>query len=173
MMVASLKGLIVRDLQKLFSSGALAGLSDGQLVERYVDRREEAVFEAIVHRHGPMAWGVCRRVLRDHHDAKDAFQATFLVLARKASSILPREMVGNWLHGVAYQTAVRARAITYKCRGREGQAPEMPEPEAAMLAEGRWRPDLHAGHLRVSRPPLAGRNAASLPVASYDLRFSA
>lgn len=113
MMVASLKGLIVRDLQKLFSSGALAGLSDGQLVERHVDRREEAVFEVIVHRHGPMVWGVCRRVLRDHHDAKDAFQATFLVLARKASSILPREMVGNWLHGVAYQTAVRARAITY------------------------------------------------------------
>ncbi len=131
MMVASRKGLIVRDFQTLFSSGALGGLSDGQLVERYVDRREEAVFEAIVHRHGPMVWGVCRRVLRDHHDAEDAFQATFLVLARKASSIVPRQMVGNWLHGVAYQTAVKARATTFKRRGRERQVPKMPESEVA------------------------------------------
>ena len=95
MMVASRKGLMLRDFQRLFSSGSLSGLSDGQLVERYVTRREEAVFESIVNRHGPMVWGVCRRVLRNHHNAEDAFQATFLVLARKASSIVPREMVGN------------------------------------------------------------------------------
>ena len=130
MMVASRKGLMLRDFQRLFSSGSLSGLSDGQLVERYVTRREEAVFESIVNRHGPMVWGVCRRVLRDHHDAEDAFQATFLVLARKASSIVPREMVGNWLYGVAYQTAVKARASTFKRRGREKQVPEMPEREA-------------------------------------------
>ncbi|APW61915.1 sigma-70 family RNA polymerase sigma factor [Paludisphaera borealis] len=130
MSIASRNGLIVRDFQSLFSSGALGGLSDGQLVERYVARREEAVFEAIVERHGAMVWGVCRRVLRDHHDAEDAFQATFLVLARKASSIMPREMVGNWLHGVAYQTAARARGATFKRRGRERQVPEMPEIEA-------------------------------------------
>ena len=83
----------------------MGGLSDGQLLDRFVDRREEAVFEALVGRHGPMVWGVCRRVLRDHHDAEDAFQATFLVLARKAASVVPREKVGNWLYGVAYQTA--------------------------------------------------------------------
>ena len=78
-----------RDLQTLFSVGALGGLSDGQLLERFVGRRDEAAFEALVRRHGPMVWGVCRRVLRNHHDAEDAFQATFLVLVRKAASIAP------------------------------------------------------------------------------------
>jgi RNA polymerase sigma-70 factor (ECF subfamily) len=91
----------VRDLQALFDVGVMGTLNDGQLLDRFVARREEAVFEALLHRHGPMVWGVCRRVLRDHHDAEDAFQATFLVLARKASSVMPREKLGNWLHGVA------------------------------------------------------------------------
>ena len=91
-------------------------------------RREGAVFEAIVHRHGPMVWGVCRRVLRDHHDAEDAFQATFLVLARKAASVMIREKLGNWLYGVAYQTAMKARAVRTKRRVREVQVLDMPEP---------------------------------------------
>jgi len=95
-----------------------------------VDRREGAIFEAIVHRHGPMVWGVCRRVLRDHHDAEDAFQTTFLVLARKAASVMPREKLGPWLYGVAYQTATKARAMRAKRRVREGQVPDMPEPMA-------------------------------------------
>ena len=106
----------VRDLQTLFEVGSLGGLSDGQLLDRFVERREEAVFEAIVRRHGPMVWGVCRRVLRDHHDAEDAFQATFLVLARKAASVMTREKLGNWLYGVAYQTAMKARAMRAKRR---------------------------------------------------------
>ena len=71
-----------RELQTLFQVGAVGGLADGQLLDRFVARREEAVFDAIIHRHGPMVWGVCRRILRDHHDAEDAFQATFLVLAQ-------------------------------------------------------------------------------------------
>ena len=108
--------------------GSLGGLSDGQLLDRFIDRREEAVFEAIVRRHGPMVWGVCRRVLRDHHDAEDAFQATFLVLARKANSVMIREKLGNWLYGVAYQTATKAKAMRAKRRAREGQVSDMPEP---------------------------------------------
>src|SRR5262245_48668290 len=121
--------MAVRELEALFEGGSLGGLSDGQLLERFVERREEAVFEAIVRRHGPMVWGVCRRVLRDHHDAEEAFQTTFLVLARKAGSLMIREKLGNWLYGVAYQTAMKARAMRAKRRGREVQVPEMPEPE--------------------------------------------
>src|SRR5262245_13152997 len=91
-----------------------AGLTDGQLLETYVRSREEAAFAALVRRHGPMVWGVCRRVLRGHHDAEDAFQATFLVLVRKAASIAHREKVANWLYGVAHQTALKARTTTAK-----------------------------------------------------------
>jgi RNA polymerase sigma factor (sigma-70 family) len=77
-----------------------------------------------------MVWGVCRRVLRNHHDAEDAFQATFLVLVRKAASIMPRGMVGNWLYGVAQQTALKARVTTAKRQAREKHVKEMPEPQA-------------------------------------------
>src|SRR4051812_1174823 len=101
---------LARDLDTLFNVWAIGGLSDGQLLGRFVDRREAAAFEVIVRRHGPMVWGVCRRVLRDRHDAEDAFQASFLVLALKAATVLPREKLGNWLYGVAYQTARKARA---------------------------------------------------------------
>jgi hypothetical protein len=77
--------------------------------EKYVTTCEEAGLTALIRRHGPMVWSVCRRVLYSHHDAEDAFQATFLVLARKAASIVPRELVANWLYGVAHQTALKAR----------------------------------------------------------------
>ena len=122
-----------RELQTLFSVGTLGGVSDGRLVERFAAHREEAAFEALVRRHGSMVWGICRRLLRDHHDAEDAFQATFLVLARKSQSIAQRELVANWLYGVAYQTALKARSTRAKRRMREGQVTEMPEPEAVSL----------------------------------------
>jgi RNA polymerase sigma factor (sigma-70 family) len=105
-------------------------MTDGQLLEAFVSRRDADAFEALVRRHGPMVLGVCRRVLRDPHDAEDAFQATFLVLARKAASVSPREAVGNWLYGVAQTTAVRARAANARRRMRERQVADMPEPEA-------------------------------------------
>jgi RNA polymerase sigma factor (sigma-70 family) len=103
-------------------------LTDGQLLECYVRGREEAAFAALVDRHGPMVWHVCLRVLGRHQDAEDAFQATFLVLVRKAVSVVPREMVANWLYGVAHQTALKARATTARRRTREKQVAAMPEP---------------------------------------------
>src|SRR5947208_3590144 len=105
-----------------------AGLTDGQLLECFIARRDDAAFEALVRRHGPMVLGVCRRILRNHHDSEDAFQATFLVLARKAASIVPREKLGGWLYGVANRTALKAKATT--ARRRERQVRQMPEPVA-------------------------------------------
>src|SRR5580765_7082233 len=101
---------VVEPLRRAALLGDGTDLTDGQLLECFISRREEAAIEALVQRHGRMVWGVCRRVLRDHHDAEDAFQATFLVLVRKAASIVPKEMVGNWLYGVANQTALKAKA---------------------------------------------------------------
>jgi RNA polymerase sigma factor (sigma-70 family) len=103
------------------------GLTDGQLLECFIHRREEAAFEALVRRHGPMVLGVCRRVLAHDQDAEDAFQATFLVLVRKAASLTARERVGNWLYGVAYRVALQAKAARPV---KEKQVNAMPEPEA-------------------------------------------
>lgn len=108
-----------------------AGLTDGQLLEDYISHRDEAALAALVQRHGPMVWGVCRRVLSSYHDAEDAFQATFLVLVRKAASIASKELLANWLYGVAHQTALKARATTAKRCVRERQVTEMPEPAPA------------------------------------------
>jgi RNA polymerase sigma factor (sigma-70 family) len=105
-----------------------AGRTDGQLLESYLHSREEAAFAALVRRHGPMVWGVCHRILRSHQDAEDAFQATFLVLVRKAASVVPREMVANWLYGVARQTALYARVTAARRGAREKQVTAMPEP---------------------------------------------
>ena len=113
-----------------------ADLTDGQLLECFVSRKEPAALEALARRHGSMVWGVCQRTLGNHHDAEDAFQATFLVLVRKASSVRPREKVGNWLYGVAHQTALKARATRAKRHLRERSAPEMPEP--AVTDRGLW-----------------------------------
>jgi RNA polymerase sigma factor (sigma-70 family) len=122
-----MSGFIQR-LRSVLRDGA--GPTDGQLLGDYLSRRDEAAVAALVRRHGPMVWGVCRRVLRNHHDAEDAFQTTFLVLVRKAASIASRELLANWLYGVAHQTALKARATAAKRKGRERQATEMPEPTA-------------------------------------------
>jgi RNA polymerase sigma factor (sigma-70 family) len=115
------------------------GLSDGQLLGRFVAGRDEAAFAALVRRHGPMVLCTCRRLLGRHHDAEDAFQATFLVLARKAASVRGDALAG-WLYTVARRTALEARAADARRRSRERQVADMPQPEVAPAEPQDWRP---------------------------------
>src|SRR5262245_35360990 len=123
-------GSVVRHLRKAALLQDGADRTDGELLECFLARRDEAAFEALVQRHGPMVLGVCRRVLKNQADAEDAFQATFLVLVRKATSVVPRALVGNWLYGVAHNTALKAKAMNTKRRAREREAGGMPRREA-------------------------------------------
>jgi RNA polymerase sigma factor (sigma-70 family) len=111
-------------------------LTDAELLERFVSRRDEAAFELLVWRHGGMVWGACRRLLRDAHDAEDAFQATFLALARQAGSISKRAAVAGWLHRVASRTARHARAAAAKRARHERQAARRVPAVAADEANG-------------------------------------
>jgi RNA polymerase sigma factor (sigma-70 family) len=113
------RGIVLQQLDRLFRDGTLAGLGDGQLLERYRTRRDEAAFEALVELHGPMVLGLCRRFLRDPRDIEDAFQATFLVLVRKAPLIRDGGQLANWLYGVALRVATRSRANLLRRRTRE------------------------------------------------------
>jgi RNA polymerase sigma factor (sigma-70 family) len=113
------RGIVLRQMGRLFGDGTLTGLGDGQLLERYLTRRDDDAFEALVDLHGPMVLGLCRRMLRDPRDIEDAFQATFLVLVRKAPAIRDRNLLSNWLYGVAYRVARRARTRTLRRRDRE------------------------------------------------------
>ncbi len=91
-------------------------LSDGELLQQFVAGRVDRAFAELIRRHGPMVWAVCQRVLHNEHDAEDAFQATFLVLVRRAGSLGKAELVGAWLHGVAYRTALRVRDQSRSCQ---------------------------------------------------------
>src|SRR5262245_58579211 len=135
-METSSMGALIQHLRRMELLRDGAGSTDGQLLEAYASRQDQVALAALVQRHGPMVWGVCRRVLGNYHDAEDAFQATFLVLVRKAASVTPREMIANWLYGVARQTALKARATVGTRVGRERQVAEMPEPAAA--EPSRW-----------------------------------
>jgi RNA polymerase sigma factor (sigma-70 family) len=121
---------VVKYLGRLIQGPEAARAADSRLLEAFVVRKDQQAFEALVRRHGPMVLGVCRRILGNHHDAEDAFQATFLVLARKASSVRPRRLVSNWLYGVACNTARKARAMITRRRWREKQVTNIPEPQA-------------------------------------------
>jgi RNA polymerase sigma factor (sigma-70 family) len=136
-MAAAQMETAIRHLRQAVLRQDRAGRTDGQLLASFIEDKDEAAFEALVRRHGPMVFGVCCRVARNHHDAEDAFQATFLVLARKASSVRPRDKLANWLHGVALRTAMKAKALMAKRRRREQQVTEMPEPEAVRHGHGR------------------------------------
>src|SRR6202047_5444128 len=97
-MASSPMSVVIQRLRTAFGQDG-AGMTDGELLTLFLEGRDEAPRAALVRRHASMVWGVCRRLLRSHHDAEDAFQATFLVLVRKAASVKPREAVGNWLYG--------------------------------------------------------------------------
>jgi RNA polymerase sigma-70 factor (ECF subfamily) len=106
------------------------GQTDGQLLDRFVRGRDGAALETLVRRHAPMVWGVCHRTLTGHHAAEDAFQATFLVLLRRAASSRSPELLANWLYRVAHKTACKARQMGDIRNVRERQAGPMPEPQA-------------------------------------------
>jgi RNA polymerase sigma factor (sigma-70 family) len=115
-----------------------AAMNDRQLLEAFVQQADETALATLIRRHSPLVWGVCRRLLHRHHDAEDAFQATFLVLVRKAATLRDRDKSANWLYGVARQTAIRARREAARRGMREHQVSEMPESAAreADLGQG-------------------------------------
>ena len=115
--------LILRSIRRLVEDESVRQLSDQHLLRQFCDHRDDAAFGMLLRRHGPMVLDVCRGVFGNDADAEDAFQATFLVLVSKASSIRKTASVGSWLHGVAYRTAVKARAQLATRRKREAHAP--------------------------------------------------
>src|SRR5262249_48887628 len=140
---------ILHYLRRLMPSEGGAA-SDGDLLARFAATRDEAAFEVLVRRHGPMVWGVCVRTLADATDAEDAFQATFLVLAQRAGGIGRRELLANWLHGVARRTALKACGLRARRQRRERQVAAMPEPHAVQDAWKDIRSDLDAELARLA-----------------------
>jgi RNA polymerase sigma factor (sigma-70 family) len=128
---------VSHDVDTLFRLGVVAAMSDEQLLERFAGRSEsdcQIAFEAIVRRHGPMVLGVCRRVLHDLHDAEDAFQATFLVLALRAATVRKRRSLGPWLHSVAARIARRAKLVSVRRKEIAMPATGMVDPNERNLA---------------------------------------
>jgi RNA polymerase sigma factor (sigma-70 family) len=138
----------LHQIRTLFESGAVGGLTDAQLLERFTlgrDASSETAFAALVERHGPMVLGVCRRVLGDRNDADDAFQVTFLILARKGRSIARRELLANWLHGVARRTAHEARVRAARRRAKERESvPEVADVRESAVESEAQRRELQA-----------------------------
>jgi RNA polymerase sigma factor (sigma-70 family) len=140
-MTRSVLSPVLQHVRRLAAAAGCAGRADAELVERFVLHHEEAAFETLLKRHGPMVLGVCRRLLAGSADVEDAFQATFLVLARRAASITQRELVGPWLYRVAYHIALKARAAVARRRMREREVATMNPTTAATPDE---LPDLRA-----------------------------
>src|SRR5262249_13561196 len=133
-----------RFIRKVAAPRAGGESTDGELLARFAAERDESAFTLLVQRHGPMVLGVCRSILNDAHDADDVFQATFLVLVRKAPSIGKPESVASWLHGVAYRLSQKARGAAARRRTQERQAPTMSGAETDDEAIWRdLRPLLH------------------------------
>jgi RNA polymerase sigma factor (sigma-70 family) len=135
-MIGTPLGNVLGRVRTLFASQG-ADVSDSQFLTDFVERRDEWAFAALVHRHGAMVLSVCRRLLRDAADAEDAFQATFLVLARKAGSIRKREALGGWLHAVAFQIARKLRSNRMRREGGKRPLDDVAQPDTT--AEATWR----------------------------------
>ncbi len=123
-------------------TAAEADVSDEFLLRRFVAEGDETSFALLVRRHGPMVLGVCTRIMGHRHDAEDAFQATFFVLARKAGSVVKRTSLAGWLYAVAYRIALEAHAVNARRRKMERQVGQMPQPPVAPAEPQDWRPIL-------------------------------
>src|SRR5262249_22221763 len=131
-------GSFLRDVRVVMAVRSAEALSDAELLHRYTAARDEGAFAALVERHGGLVLAICRRILRHNQDAEDAFQATFLVLARKAAAIRKHESVGGWLHSVAFRVAHKLRATAM--RRKERSAPPDRAGAGADTAEDlSWR----------------------------------
>ncbi len=165
-MASAALGTALRHLRDLFGAGTATGLADGHLLSRYSDSNDEVAFEALVARHGPMVLATCRAVLKSEHDVEDAFQTTFLVLARKARSIKGGDALGGWLHRVAYRAAVQASVEAKKRRRKEAEASAMALSDASgpgLEGYHDFRPILHE---EIDRLPESQR----VPVVLCDLQ---
>ena len=129
-MVRGNYGSALRGIERIFHHGSQIGLSERQLVQQFATG-DEGAFETLVTRHGPMVLGVCRRVLYERGDVEDAFQATFLVLLRKAGALRDADALGPWLHGVAYRVAARIRSNSSRRKLEEAKCarPVAVEPD--------------------------------------------
>ena len=116
---------VLQLIRKIAAAPQAEELTDGQLLERFADRRDEAAFASLIARHGRMVFSVCRRLLHHQQDAEDAFQATFLVLVRQARSITKRDSVASWLYGVAYRVACKARRKRARQQVQEARLPDL------------------------------------------------
>ncbi len=152
-MASGRSGIALRQIRRLFDEGTLIGLTDAQLLDRFVAGRDEGAFAILVERHGPMVLAVCRGVLKDLNDAEDAFQATFLVLFRKAGGLRVGGSLGSWLYRVAYRIAIRANAVTARRRERSGEEVAMADKAAPAEAAAIDRELLPMIHQEIDRLP--------------------
>src|SRR5262245_27252839 len=136
-MADTLLSTLVRGILRLVPAPATKDRSDGQLLHDFQVGGDERAFAALVDRHGAMVLRVCRQVLHHQQDAEDAFQATFLVLARKAASLRRCKVVACWLRSVAYRIALQARRNAGRRQAREARAPA--RPPASLIADVAWR----------------------------------
>jgi polysaccharide biosynthesis/export protein len=167
-MTNALTQLYTDHMQALFGVGTCVGLTDGQLLERFMAGGDEAgnlAFETLVTRHGPMVMRVCRNVLDDPHDVHDAFQAVFLVLARRANAIRNRQAIGSWLYGVAVRVSARAKVTAIRRHIRDKRsmgaaqaiAAGVPNRDDASSIE--WNDNVQVVHQELSRLPAKYREA--------------